>query len=77
MLSCTKYSSFPGNLKTIQDCYDLFYLDDSCSLEELRAAYTTTIKRHSYDVANVQEIDKAYYRVLQDIAKNESHSRYL
>ena len=66
-----RYSSFPGAPKTLEDCYNLFFLDHTCSTEELRAAYTTTIKRYSDSIENVREIDRSYYRILRDLKEAE------
>ena len=66
-----RYSSFPGAPKTLEDCYSLFFLDHTCSIEELRAAYTTTVKRYSDSIENVREIDRAYYRILRDLKEAE------
>ena len=66
-----RYSSFPGAPKTLEDCYSLFFLDHTCSIEELRAAYTTTVKRYSDKIENIREIDRAYYRILRDLKEAE------
>ena len=66
-----RYSSFPGPPRTIEDCYSLFFLDHTCSIEELRAAYTTTVRRYSDKIENIREIDRAYYRILRDLKEAE------
>ena len=66
---------FPGAPKTLEDCYSLFFLDHTCSIEELRAAYTTTVKRYSDKIENIREIDRAYYRILRDLKEADARVR--